>query len=156
MKKIFYSSLTLFAIAGLCANSLHAQAVTEKDLADLAVKHSDAMKANREVLKKYSNSYRVEVSWFVSPTSGPVDYTLDVDGDGPESPVIVASSVSQALDAAGGAQVGNTWSGFLDLGEHKLTKDAWLSIYGVGGSDWWYNTSAVRLSLPSGTVLMIR
>ena len=55
---------TPIAILGtlLCATLTSAQKVGDQEVAALAVKHSDAMKANRAKLSKYSNNYRVEVS----------------------------------------------------------------------------------------------
>ncbi len=62
MKMTMFRTLTVLASCWLGASSLQAQRPNEKEIADLAVMHSDAMKANREVLKNYSNNYRVEVS----------------------------------------------------------------------------------------------
>lgn len=64
MKKTLLTTLALLVSSGLFAVSAHAQAkaLTQKQIADLAVKHSDAMIANRKTLETYSSNYRVEVS----------------------------------------------------------------------------------------------
>lgn len=62
INKMTKRTIALVASCWLGASALQAQLPTEKEIADMAVKHSDAMKANREVLRDYSNNYRVEVS----------------------------------------------------------------------------------------------
>ena len=61
MKSPIITGIAIFGIASLAPLS-HAQKVGDKEIADLAVMHSNAMKANRAELSKYSNNYRIEVS----------------------------------------------------------------------------------------------
>lgn len=62
IKMTVFRTVTVLAGCWQGTSPLQAQRPSEKEIADLAVMHSDAMKANREVLKNYSNNYRVEVS----------------------------------------------------------------------------------------------
>lgn len=61
MKKAFVTTLALVIGSGFLLNSAKAQAPTQQEIADLAVKHNDAMVANREKLKTVSSNYRVEI-----------------------------------------------------------------------------------------------